>query len=68
MPEQVIHCASACTITVQHEITLPPLQLTPAEGAQIASAILAVWAVGWGVRVLIQLIRDSGGNNQPTED
>lgn len=67
MPEQVIHCASACTITVQHEITLPPLQLTPAEGAQIASAILAVWAVGWGVRVLIQLIRTPDGN-QPTEE
>ena len=67
MPEQTIQCAAACTVTVQHEITLPVLNLSPAEGAAIASAILAVWAVAWAFRVLIQTIKSSDGN-QPNED
>ena len=67
MPEQVIQCAAACTVTVQHEITLPLLDLSPAEGAQIGSAILLVWAVAWSFRVLVQTIKFSDGN-QPNED
>lgn len=67
MPEQTIQCTSACTVTVQHEITLPVLNLSPEEGAQIASAILAVWAVAWAFRVLIQAMKSSDGN-QPNED
>lgn len=67
MPEQVIHCEQACTVTVQHEITLPVLNLSPQEGAQIASAILAVWAVAWAFRMLIRTLKTSDGN-QPTED
>ena len=67
MPEQTIQCTSACTVTVQHEITLPVLNLSPAEGAAIASAILAVWAVAWAFRVLVQTIKSSDGN-QPNED
>lgn len=67
MPEQTIQCTSACTVTVQHEITLPVLNLSPEEGAQIASAILAVWAVAWALRVVIQTIKSSDGN-QPNED
>jgi hypothetical protein len=56
---QVIQCASACTVTVVHEINLPLLSLTPEEGAQIALAVCAVWAVGWAVRQLVLLIRYS---------
>lgn len=56
-----ITCPSACTVTVVHELSLPPLQLTPAEGAQIAGAILAVWAVGWGFRTLIRHLKTSDG-------
>lgn len=67
MPEQTIQCTSACTVTVQHEITLPLLDLSPEEGAAISSAILLVWAVAWGFRALIQTIKTSDGN-QPTED
>lgn len=67
MAEQVIQCATACTVTVQHEITLPLLDLSPAEGAQIGSAILLVWAVAWSFRVLAQTIKHSDGN-QPYED
>jgi hypothetical protein len=65
--EQTIQCTSACTVTVQHEITLPLLDLSPEEGAAISSAILLVWAVAWGFRALIQTIKTSDGN-QPTED
>ncbi|HTH09530.1 MAG TPA: hypothetical protein VMA55_08170 [Acidovorax sp.] len=67
MPEQTIQCTSACTVTVQHEITLPLLDMSPAEGAAISSAILLVWAVAWAFRALIQTIKTSDGN-QPTED
>lgn len=67
MPEQTIECAAACTVTVQHEITLPVLDLSPAEGAAISSAILLVWAVGFGFRVLIQALKTSDGN-QTQED
>lgn len=67
MPEQVIQCAAACTVTVQHEITLPLLDLSPVEGAQIGSAILLVWAVAWSFRVLVQTIKLSDGN-QLNED
>lgn len=67
MPEQVIQCEQACTVTVQHEITLPVLDLSPAEAAEISSAILLVWAVAWAFRVLIQSIKTSDGNptNEP---
>ena len=58
-----IVCDGACTVTVVHELSLPPLQLTPAEGAVIAGAVLAVWAVGFGVRLVIQTLRNSDGNS-----
>ena len=60
MTDQVIQCAQACTVTVQHEFVLPVLSLTPAEGAQIGLAVISVWAVGWAIRALIQTLRDGG--------
>lgn len=63
----VIDCAGACTVTVVHELSLPPLQLTAAEGAVIASAILAIWAMGWGFRVLIQTLKNTDGNSTQEE-
>lgn len=62
MPESVIECATACTVTVVHELSLPPLQLGAEEGGAIAGAILAVWAVGWAIRALIQTLKNSDGN------
>jgi hypothetical protein len=61
----VIECATACTVTVVHELSLPPLQLMPEQGALISSAVLLVWAAGWGIRMLVQLIRSS--DSEPTE-
>ena len=59
----VIDCVSACTVTVVHELSLPPLQLSAEEGAVIASAILAIWAIGWGFRALIQTLKNTDGNS-----
>ena len=62
-----IECTGgSCTVTVVHELSLPPLQLTPAEGAQIAIAIVAIWAVGFGFRALIRTLNIDG--NQPEEN
>lgn len=46
--------------------THPLLALTPAEGAQISSAILLIWGIGWGIRVLVQTLRNTDGNH-PSE-
>lgn len=62
----IINCPTACTVTVVHELSLPPLQLTAAEGASIASAILAVWAVGWAIRMVAQALKVSDG--QPNQE
>ena len=64
----VIDCASACTVTVVHELSLPPLQLDAADGASIASAILAIWAVGWAFRVLIRMLKTTDGNSTQEEN
>lgn len=64
----VIDCASACTVTVVHELSLPPLQLSADEGAVIASAILAIWAIGWGFRALIQTLKHTDGNSTTEEN
>lgn len=52
-----IGCASECTVTVVHELSLPPLQLDTADGAAIAAAVLGVWSVGFGIRMLIRAVR-----------
>jgi hypothetical protein len=58
----------ACTVTVVHELSLPPLQLSAEEGAAIAGAILAIWAVGWGFRALIKTLRHTDGNSTTEEN
>lgn len=50
----VIECAGTCTVTVVHELSLPPLQLTLEEGGQIAVAIVGVWVAAWAFRMLIR--------------
>ena len=60
-----IDCAAACTVTVVHELSLPPLQLSLEDGGQIAVAILGVWVVGWAVRMVI---RAMNGADKPVED
>ena len=60
--QQVIVCDQACTVTVQHEITTPLLDIDTAAGSQIAVAVIAVWAVGFGIRAAIQVLKSSDGN------
>jgi len=62
-----ITCGTACTVTGVHELSLPPLQLTTEEGALIAGAVLAIWAVGFGFRAVIQTLRNSDGNITESE-
>lgn len=66
MADVVVTCTvSPCVIT--HQIDLPPLQLDVAGGAQIAGAILAVWAVGWAFRALLRLINDGDSSTNESE-
>ncbi|MBA2676135.1 hypothetical protein [Ramlibacter sp.] len=62
-----VTCATACTVTHVISIETPLLNLTVEEGAAIAGAVLAVWALGWAFRVFIQQIRQTGGNSSTTE-
>lgn len=64
----VIECPGTCTVTVVHELSLPPLQLDTAEGAAIAGAVLAVWVVGWAVRMLIRTLHIDGNSSPSTEE
>lgn len=61
-----VTCTTSCTITIVHDLALPPLQLDAAEGALIAGAILAIWAIGFGFRALVKTL-NIGGNTQPDE-
>lgn len=63
-----ITCTGACTVTLVHELSLPPLQLDEAGGAQIAVAILAIWAIGWGFRALIQVVKKTDGDSSNESD
>lgn len=57
MAEPIIYCPRACTVTVQHEISIPLLDIDAAGGGAIAMAIALCWAAGWGFRVLIRTLR-----------
>lgn len=59
-PANSVTCGAACTVTVVHELSLPPLQLDAAGGALIASAVLAIWAVGYAFRMLIRTLNTDG--------
>ena len=64
----VIECPSTCTVTVVHELSLPPLQLDTADGAAIAGAVLAVWVVGWAFRMLIRALHIDGTSSTSSEE
>lgn len=64
MAEQVIICESACAVTIQHEFTNPLLNISTADAAAIGFAIVAVWAVGFGVRVLIQTLKTGDSSSE----
>lgn len=55
-PTNVIECASACTVTVVHVISIPPFNLTLEQAGQISGAILLVWCVGALFREVTHMI------------
>lgn len=57
MPDPVvIECPGTCTVTVVHDLALPPLQLTLEEGGQVAAAILFVWAAAYAIRMAVRAL------------
>lgn len=66
-PTNVIECASACTVTVVHVISIPPFDISLEDAKQIAGAILAVWAVGAVFRWLAQQIHSGKSSTSETE-
>lgn len=53
------------TQTEFDQATVSPFRLSNDEAASIASAVLLVWAIAWGVRVLVRVLRDS---DSPAEE
>lgn len=64
MDPVIVQCSSACTVTLQLDV--PPFNLSLEEGAVIAGAILAVWVLGWGFRVLIRTLNVDGDSSTST--
>lgn len=62
----VIQCASACTVTVEHVLHIPVLDLTVQQGIDIGGAIVLVWAIGYGFRVVGRQI-SSRANHEESE-
>ncbi|GEM_PF-2368671 len=52
-------CNGACTLTFDLS-ALDVLNIDPAGGALIAGSILAVWAVGYGFRVVLRAMNIDG--------
>ncbi len=58
----VVSCASACTVTVVHELSLPPLQLSAEDGLQISVAVIGCWAIGWVFRLISRQVQSSASD------
>lgn len=59
-PGASISCSGSCTVTHVVDLNIPILQLTAGDGTLIASAILAVWAAGFGVRSIARALNSDG--------
>ena len=63
-----ISCGSACTVTVKHEFSAPPFQLEAGQGAQVALAVIAVWVVGWSIRMFIKAMSSGDSHPESSQD
>lgn len=52
-----VECSTACTVTIVHELSIPPFTLTLEEAGAISAAVLLVWGVAWSIRMAIQALR-----------
>ncbi|MGJ7526545.1 hypothetical protein [Variovorax sp. GB1P17] len=59
----VIDCSAACTVTVVHELSIPPFQLSLESGLQISVAVIGVWALGWALGLIKRQIQTSMSDN-----
>lgn len=50
-----IVCDAACTVTLS--ISVPPFDLSTEDAALISAAVIAVWALAWGFRMLVRTVR-----------
>lgn len=64
MDPVTVQCSQACTVTLQLDV--PPFNLTLEDGVQISSAILLVWVVGYGIRMLIRTLNVDGESSTST--
>jgi len=53
----VIQRTTACTVTVQHQFSIPVLDIDAAQGGAIAAAIGLVWAAAWSFRTLVRTLK-----------
>lgn len=63
-----VECSTACTVTVVHELAIPPLQLDTQAAGEIALAILGVWAVAWAFRMLIRAVNVDSNSAATSSD
>lgn len=65
MDPVTINCPTACTVTLQ--LSIPPFDLSMEDAALISSAVLLVWAVGFGIRAAIKALNSDGNSSTSTE-
>lgn len=58
MDPVTVICSAACTVT--HVISVPPFDMSTGDASLIAAAVVAVWAVGFGFRVVIRALNVDG--------
>jgi len=56
----VIECASACTVTVVHDLAIPLLNLSVEDAVSITWQIAVVWAAAWCFRQVALMLKPSG--------
>ena len=67
MADAVVTCTTSSVtrpcyvyLTMENSFVSPIFDLTVVEGGLIAGAVLAVWAVGYGFRVIIRSLNSDG--------
>lgn len=65
--EDAIAATGGGTTSGTVAVSFPPFQLDTADGSLIAGAILAVWAIGWGARMIIRALSVDGNSTKESE-
>lgn len=64
--EPSVSDVSTCAYVVQSgsEVADSLVALTAEDGAAISTMIVSVWAAAWGVRAVIDVVRNSGSSDE----